>query len=58
MYGGRAGGPSRTGGLGTSLVRLELDAPGMGGDPLEGDEEHLDLWEALQHQQVRPYYTD
>ncbi len=54
MYGGREGGPSRTGGLGTSLVRLELEAPGIGGDPLEGDEEHLDLWEALQHQQAWP----
>lgn len=54
MYGGRAGGASRIGGLGTSLVRLELEAPGIGGDPLEGDEERLDLWEALQHQQAGP----
>ncbi len=54
MYGGREDVPSRTGGLGTSLVRLELEAPVIGGDPLEGDEERLDLWEVLQHQQALP----
>ncbi|KAG7269469.1 hypothetical protein CRUP_029182 [Coryphaenoides rupestris] len=33
--GGRAAGCSRAGGLGTSLVRLELQVVGMGGEPLQ-----------------------
>ena len=47
VYGGRVGGASLVGGFGTSLVRLELDTPGMGGDPLQRDRERLAPGEVL-----------